>query len=78
MKLKLDENLPESLIAALSALGHDVDNVRLEGLSGQSDPNIWRAAQAEGRFLITQDLVLSRKTSTSRTFASSNRERITV
>ena len=44
MKLKLDENLPESLVPALSALGHDVDNVRLEGLVGQSDPNVWRAA----------------------------------
>jgi predicted nuclease of predicted toxin-antitoxin system len=59
MKLKLDENLPESLLTALSALGHDVDNVRLEGLVGQSDPNIWEAAQAEGRFLITQDLDFS-------------------
>jgi predicted nuclease of predicted toxin-antitoxin system len=59
MKLKLDENLPESLVPELSLLGHDVDNVRLEGLSGQSDPSIWRAAQAEGRFLITQDLDFS-------------------
>ena len=25
MKLKLDENLPSSLVADLSALGHDVD-----------------------------------------------------
>lgn len=59
MRLKLDENLPESLVAALSALGHDVDNVRLEGLVGQSDPNVWQAAQQEGRFLITQDLDFS-------------------
>lgn len=59
MKLKLDENLPESLVPALSALGHDVDNVRLEGLVGQSDPNVWRAAQEEGRFLVTQDLDFS-------------------
>lgn len=59
MKLKLDENLPESLLSELSALGHDVDNVRLEGLGGQSDPNIWRAAQREERFLITQDLDFS-------------------
>ena len=27
MKLKLDENLPESLLAELTALGQDVDNV---------------------------------------------------
>lgn len=59
MKLKLDENLPESLVPALSALGHDVDNVRLEGIAGQSDPNVWQAAQRSGRFLITQDLDFS-------------------
>lgn len=59
MKLKLDENLPESLVSALSALGHDVDNVRLEGLVGQSDPKVWRVAQQEGRFFITQDLDFS-------------------
>lgn len=59
MKLKLDENLPESLVGELAALGHDVDNVRLEGLAGQSDPDIWRAAQQDGRLLITQDLDFS-------------------
>jgi predicted nuclease of predicted toxin-antitoxin system len=59
MKLKLDENLPESLLAELSALGHDVDNVRQEGLAGRDDPDIWAAAQQEGRFLITQDLDFS-------------------
>jgi predicted nuclease of predicted toxin-antitoxin system len=59
MKLKLDENLPESLVGELAALGHDVDNVRLEGITGQSDPDIWRAAQQDGRFLITQDLDFS-------------------
>jgi len=59
MKLKLDENQPESLVLELAAQGHDVDNVRLEGLDGQSDPNIWQAAQREGRFLITQDLDFS-------------------
>jgi hypothetical protein len=30
LKIKLDENLPESLIQALSTLGHDVDSVRGE------------------------------------------------
>jgi predicted nuclease of predicted toxin-antitoxin system len=59
MRLKLDENLPESLVSALAALGHEVDNVRLEGLVGRSDPDIWQAAQAGGRFVITQDLDFS-------------------
>jgi predicted nuclease of predicted toxin-antitoxin system len=59
MKLKLDENLPESLVVDLTALGHDVDNVRMEGLSGRSDPSVWHAAQEATRFFITQDLDFS-------------------
>ncbi len=59
MKIKLDENLPETLLGVLSELNHDVDNVRQESLVGQSDPNIWNAAQSEGRFIITQDLDFS-------------------
>lgn len=59
MRLKLDENLPESLVAALEAIGHDTDNVRSEGLAGQADGSVWQAEQAEGRFLITQDLDFS-------------------
>jgi predicted nuclease of predicted toxin-antitoxin system len=55
MKIKLDENMPSSLVAALSALGHDVDTAPAEGLAGHSDPNVWRATQAAERFLITQD-----------------------
>ncbi len=46
MKIKLDENLPLSLVEELTTRGHDVDA-------------IWQAAQKEGRFLITQDLDFS-------------------
>ncbi len=59
MRIKLDENLPGSLAAALSALGHDADTVEQEGMQGQADPGVWRAAQHEGRFFITQDLDFS-------------------
>ena len=59
MKLKLDENLPESLLSELSALGHDVDNARIEGLSGRADMELWNAAQSAQRVLITQDLDFS-------------------
>ena len=59
MKIKLDENLPETLLTTLADLGHDVDNVRQEGLAGKDDADVWEAAQAEGRFLITQDLDFS-------------------
>ncbi len=59
MKIKLDENLPACLAVALTWLGHDVDTVPQEGMRGKDDPCVWRAAQREGRFLITQDMDFS-------------------
>jgi predicted nuclease of predicted toxin-antitoxin system len=59
LKIKLDENLPERLVAELSQLGHDVDTVRAEHLAGQADEEVWQAAQSNNRFLITQDLDFS-------------------
>ena len=59
MRIKLDENLPESLTASLGAQGHDVDNVRLQALVGRSNPEVWHAAQTSSRLLITQDLDFS-------------------
>ncbi|MBL9188049.1 MAG: DUF5615 family PIN-like protein [Opitutaceae bacterium] len=59
MKIKLDENLPESLAVALRDRGHEVDTVADEGLQGHPDNDVWSAAQSEGRFLITQDLDFS-------------------
>jgi predicted nuclease of predicted toxin-antitoxin system len=59
MKLKLDENLPETLAVTLGGLGHDVDTVRQEGLAGRDDGVIWAASTSEARFLITQDLDFS-------------------
>ena len=59
MNIKLDENLPDRLVFELRALGHDVDTVRSEQLAGRNDDEVWRAAQAAGRFLITQDLDFS-------------------
>lgn len=59
MKIKLDENLPDRLVAVLTGLGHDVDTVRTEQLTGRADPDVWSAAQAAQRFLITQDLDFS-------------------
>lgn len=56
MKLELDENLPRRLVDVLAALGHDVDTVPEERLSGQDDDVVWEAAQSSSRFLITQDL----------------------
>jgi hypothetical protein len=59
MRIKLDENLPESLLASLVSQGHDVDNVRMEGLNGRPDPDVWQSAQASQRYLITQDMDFS-------------------
>ncbi len=59
MKIKLDENLPERLVPELRSLGHEVDTVRTEHLSGRDDEEVWQATQSSGRFLITQDLDFS-------------------
>ncbi len=61
MRLKLDENIAASAAARLAALGHDVHTVIEEGLSGHVDGEVWKAAQAESRFLVTQDLDFSDK-----------------
>ena len=59
MRIKLDENLPLQLATSLQNLGHVVHTTSGEGLRGHSDREIWRAAQAESRLLITQDLDFS-------------------
>ena len=56
MNLKLDENIPQRLIQTLGQLGHDIDTVREEGLTGQTDPAVWTATQRSSRFFVTQDL----------------------
>lgn len=59
MNIKLDENIPYTLRSDLSELGHPADHVHDEGLSGEPDGEIWKAAQEERRFFITQDLDFS-------------------
>jgi predicted nuclease of predicted toxin-antitoxin system len=59
MRIKLDENISVRLVTALDALGHGVDSVPQEGLTGKPDPDVWSNAQECGRFLITQDLDFS-------------------
>jgi predicted nuclease of predicted toxin-antitoxin system len=59
VKIKLDENMPDTLAQDLRLMGHDVHTVPQEQLTGQSDPVIWAAAKQELRFLITQDLDFS-------------------
>lgn len=59
MNIKLDENMPERLVSKLQAMGHNVDTVVSEHLAGRGDDEVWQAAQAADRFLITQDLDFS-------------------
>ena len=59
MRIKLDENLPLSLVPKLQKLGYDVDTVRAEQLAGRPDSDIWRATQNAARLLVTQDLDFS-------------------
>jgi len=59
MRIKLDENLPISLVEVLVQLGHDADSVQQEGLAGSPDPDVWAAAQVAERLLVTQDLDFS-------------------
>jgi predicted nuclease of predicted toxin-antitoxin system len=59
VKIKLDENIPVSLVQVLTLLGHDVHTVMGQGLSGRADEEIWARCQLEDRLLITQDLDFS-------------------
>ena len=56
MRIKRDEDLPSSLAVELTELGHEVDTVVQEGLGGVNDTEVLKAAIANDRFLITQDL----------------------
>jgi predicted nuclease of predicted toxin-antitoxin system len=55
VRLKLDENLPEAARLVAASLGHDVDTVIDEGLTGAGDPDVLAAATREQRFVITLD-----------------------
>lgn len=59
MRLKLDENLPESAGIALRLAGHDADDVHEEGLVGEPDDCLLRAAVAADRILLTLDMGFS-------------------
>jgi len=59
VKIKLDENLPTSLVGILNSFGHETDTVEDEGVNGRPDEVVWERAQSDGRFLITQDLDFS-------------------
>jgi predicted nuclease of predicted toxin-antitoxin system len=55
MKCKLDENLGDIGRDLLTASGHDVSTVAIQGLCGSDDVVLHDACRAEGRVLITLD-----------------------
>ena len=59
MKIKLDENIPQSVVSDLEEQGHDVLSVYQQGMQGVSDTELWNTVQTEKRFLVTQDLDFS-------------------
>jgi predicted nuclease of predicted toxin-antitoxin system len=56
LRFKLDENMPRDAATRLSDEGYDVETVIGEGLGGEDDPPVLRAATDEGRILLTFDL----------------------
>ncbi len=72
MKIKLDENLPESLLARLTELGHQADNVRLEAARRETRPDRLAGGAAERK------IFSSRRIWIFRTFDGSLPERIMV
>jgi predicted nuclease of predicted toxin-antitoxin system len=55
-RFKLDENLPRAAEVLLRELGHPVETVLAECLGGRPDADVLKAANAEGRILVTLDL----------------------
>jgi predicted nuclease of predicted toxin-antitoxin system len=56
LKFKLDENMPRDAATRLREEGHDVTTVLDEGLGGEDDPPVLKAATDEARILLTFDL----------------------
>jgi predicted nuclease of predicted toxin-antitoxin system len=55
MKCKLDENLGDLGRDLLTASGHDVSTVAMQGLGGSADVALYETCRAEDRVFITLD-----------------------
>jgi predicted nuclease of predicted toxin-antitoxin system len=56
MQFKIDENLPDAIVALLAADGHDVCTVRAQTLNGRPDVELAAACKSERRAIVTLDL----------------------
>lgn len=59
MRFKIDENLPEALVAVLAEKGHDACTAREQTLNGHPDLDLAAACKAEQRAIVTLDLDFS-------------------
>ena len=59
MNIKLDENLPESLVKIFAQYGHEAMTVSGEGLAGYEDYILFEVVKKEGRLFVTLDLDFS-------------------
>jgi predicted nuclease of predicted toxin-antitoxin system len=55
MRLKTDENLPQSVVKLCRDAGHDVQTILDEHLSGSNDAAVLAAATRESRVFVTLD-----------------------
>ena len=55
MRVKVDENLPASLVSLLRERGIEADTVIEEGLAGSTDEDLLAAAREEDRMIVTLD-----------------------
>lgn len=56
LRVLIDESLPRSVGAALSAAGLDVVDARDVGLSGAADPSVFAHAQQDTRVILSRDV----------------------
>ncbi|HEX5011129.1 MAG TPA: DUF5615 family PIN-like protein [Planctomycetota bacterium] len=56
MRIKTDENIPDTIVAMLREDGQDVTSVRVQELTGIGDSQLSRICQAEARALMSLDL----------------------
>jgi predicted nuclease of predicted toxin-antitoxin system len=59
MQFKIDENLPNALVALLVGKGHDATTVRQQALNGRPDTDVASACRSERRAIVTLDLDFS-------------------